>query len=140
MAYMNQERKNKISPEVTKILKRYGLAGRLSIRNHSTLVLKITRGKIDFISDHIDCCINNYADVANLRINQLKNMNYFSTNLHWLDKYHSGAALACLQELHAAMKGPDYFDHSDIQSDYFHCSHYVDINIGTYEKPYLLEK
>ena len=34
----------------------------------------------------------------------------------------------------AAMKGPDFFDHSDIQSDYFHLSHYIDINIGQWNQ------
>jgi hypothetical protein len=43
-------------------------------------------------------------------------------------------------EMIAAMKGPDFFDHSDAQTDYFHRSHYIDINIGTWDKPYALEK
>jgi hypothetical protein len=38
-----------------------------------------------------------------------------------------------------AMKGPDFFDHTDIQSDYFNVSHYIDINVGKYDKPYILE-
>jgi hypothetical protein len=35
-----------------------------------------------------------------------------------------------------AMKGPDFFDHSDPQTDYFHRSHYVDINVGRWDQPY----
>jgi hypothetical protein len=45
-----------------------------------------------------------------------------------------------MTEMIAAMKGPDFFDHSDIQSDYFHRSHYIDINIGSWDKPYALVK
>jgi hypothetical protein len=36
------------------------------------------------------------------------------------------------------MKGPDFFDHSDLMTDYFHRSHYTDIRIGTWDKPYAL--
>jgi hypothetical protein len=35
------------------------------------------------------------------------------------------------------MKGPDFFDHSDSQTDYFHLSHYTDINIGKWDRPYV---
>jgi hypothetical protein len=34
-----------------------------------------------------------------------------------------------LKELTAAMYGADYFDESDSQTDYFYCSHYIDIDI-----------
>ena len=40
-------------------------------------------------------------------------------------------------ELHDAMKGEDFFNHDDIQSDYFHRSHYVDINVGKWDQPYV---
>jgi len=36
------------------------------------------------------------------------------------------------------MKGPDFFDESDAMTDYFHLSHYTDINVGTWNKPYAL--
>ena len=36
--------------------------------------------------------------------------------------------------------GKDYFDHSDAQIDYFHCSHYIDVNIGRWDQPYALVK
>ena len=32
-------------------------------------------------------------------------------------------------ELTAAMYGKDYFDHSDIMTDYFHTSHYISIDV-----------
>jgi hypothetical protein len=39
----------------------------------------------------------------------------------------------------AAMEGPDFFNEDDVQTDYFNRSHYVDINIGKYNKPYIAE-
>ena len=37
------------------------------------------------------------------------------------------------------MKGPDWFDKSDAMTDYFHISHYCDINVGRWNKPYFLQ-
>ena len=45
-----------------------------------------------------------------------------------------------LKELLDAMKGPKYFNHDDAMTDYFHRSHYTDINIGKWSKPYTLVK
>lgn len=41
------------------------------------------------------------------------------------------------KEVGNAMRGPDWFDDSDIQSDYFHTKHYIEICVGTWEKRYV---
>ena len=51
MAYFNQERKSERAPVIKAILKKYGVKGSLSVRNHSTFVLNLKSGKIDFIFD-----------------------------------------------------------------------------------------
>ena len=51
MAYMSQERKAEIAAVVKPILKKYGIKGSLAVRNHSTLVLNIRSGSIDFIGN-----------------------------------------------------------------------------------------
>ena len=38
------------------------------------------------------------------------------------------------------MKGKKYFNNDEPMTDYFHRSHYTDINIGKYNKPYKLTK
>ena len=53
MAYMSQEHKAKIAPVVKEILKKYGVKGTLAVRHHSSLVLNIKSGKIDFIENYI---------------------------------------------------------------------------------------
>ena len=42
-------------------------------------------------------------------------------------------------ELETAIKGTTWFDKSDIQSDYFHVAYYWDVNIGKYNKDYVVE-
>ena len=53
MAYMNQEKKAEINKRLAPILKKYGIKGTLSVRNHSTIVLTVKAGKIDFIENYL---------------------------------------------------------------------------------------
>jgi hypothetical protein len=43
--------KAKLAPAIKDLLKKYGLKGSLSVRHHSSLVLTISQGKIDFIGN-----------------------------------------------------------------------------------------
>jgi len=113
MAYVSKEDKAKLAPLVKAVLKKYNMKGAISVRHHSSLVVKLMKGPIDFGSNT-------------------------SVNEYWIDKHYDGKAKEFLSELIVAMKGPDFFDNSDIQSDYFHRSHYIDIYVGTYDKPYML--
>ena len=44
-----------------------------------------------------------------------------------------------LNELVVAMKGTKWFDKSDIMTDYFHTAYYIDINVGKWNKPYVVD-
>jgi len=134
MAYVSQEDKKEIAVVVKSILTKYGLKGSLRVRHHSALVLTIRSGKIDFF--------NNYNET---RSNKNYNDNFepvtkssMSVNTHYVKDNFSCKAKDALSELTNALKGPKYFDHSDSMTDYFHCSHYIDIKIGEYDKPYIL--
>ena len=122
MAYVSQEMKRELAPTIKAILKKYGVKGSLAVRNHSTLALNIKSGKIDFAKDST-------AD----------NFNY-QVNPYHTDSHYTGKAKKFFAEVIAAMKGPNFFDHSDAMTDYFHVSHYIDINLGNWNKPYVLEK
>jgi len=64
---------------------------------------------------------------------------YIQVNTYHIDSHYRGKAKAFLTELLAAMKGPDYFNNDDAMTDYFHRSHYTDINVGRWNKPYFLQ-
>jgi hypothetical protein len=138
MAYMSQEHKAKLAPTIRAICKRYGIKATLAVRNHSTLMLTIKQGKIDFIGNSNQVCGNDHYQVA--RGFKPNTSGYESVNPYHYRSHFSGRALEFLQEVIPAMYGPDYFDHSDSQSDYFHCSHYIDVNIGRWNAPYALVK
>ena len=142
MAYVSQELKSKLSPKIKAICKKHGVKASIAVRHHSTLVLNVKSGKIDFIENYIKTDADKIAankmsadTIAHIRKNQS-----LDVNTYWAHEHYSGKARQFLTEMIAAMKGPDFFDETDAQVDYFHCSHYIDINIGKWDKPYIVEK
>lgn len=133
MAYVSQEMKAKIAPTVKALLKKYGLKGSLSVNHHSTLVLTVSSGKIDFIKNYNET-VSVQPKYNDRPFQPAKD--YIQVNTYWCHEHFSDKAAEFLVAAVQALKGPDYFDHSDIQTDYFHCSHYVSINIGRWNKPY----
>lgn len=142
MAYVSQEMKAKLAPEIKAICKKYGIKASIAVRNHSTLVLNIRQGSIDFIENYISTDVaKHYGNrMSEDQVAYIRKNRSLDVNTHWAHQHYSGRANLFLMEMIAAMKGPDFFDHSDTQTDYFHRSHYIDIKIGTYNRPYALEK
>ena len=135
MAYMSQERKAQIAPKVKSILKKYGLKGSLAVRHHSTLVLNIKSGKIDFIANSNETCANDPYQVAR---GVQPSVDYISVNPYHYDKHFSGRALKAIDELYKAMMVGNH-NNSRIEVDYFDVGWYVDINIGRWGKHYIVE-
>ena len=140
MAYMNGERKAKIATAIKPILAKYGLKGSLSVRNHSSIVLTLKSGKIDFIENYIKTDAEKpYAkhfsadQVAYIRKNQS-----IDVNPYWFQEHFSGVAKDFLSEAFQALKAADWYDESDAQTDYFNTAYYVNLNIGKWNKPYVL--
>tara|TARA_R100001594_G_scaffold53321_1_gene86964 strand:+ start:10 stop:378 length:369 start_codon:yes stop_codon:yes gene_type:complete len=120
MAYVSQEDKKKLAPAINAVLKKYKMKGTISVWHHSTLVVKLKSGAIDFSG-----CFS-HGD------------GYTQVNTYYINEHYSGIQRDFLTELLDAMKGPDYFCHDDSMTDYFYRSHYTDINIGEWHKPYQL--
>ena len=53
MAYMSQERKAQLAPAIKAVLKKYNIKASIAVNNHSTLVVNIKQGEIDFIENFI---------------------------------------------------------------------------------------
>lgn len=134
MAYVDQGMKAKIAPVIREICKKYGVKGTLSVRNHSTLTLTVTEGSIDFFENHNRLGRQRGDDWFR------EQRDHMQVNTYWCHAHFDGVARDFLAEAVAALKGPDFFDHSDIQSDYFHVSHYIGINLGKWNKPYIFVK
>lgn len=136
MAYVSQEMKAKLAPRVKAICKRYGVKGSLAVRHHSTLVLNVKSGKIDFFESYNRHMTSHRSGMPRQHVPEHK---HIQVNTYHYDSHFDGAAADFLAEVIPALKGPDYFDNSDPQTDFFHCSHYVDVNVGRWDKPYVIE-
>ncbi|URC15324.1 hypothetical protein GD1_200 [Paraglaciecola Antarctic GD virus 1] len=115
MAYMSQESKKEMAPAIKAVLKKYKMKGSIGVRHYSTLVVNISAGPIDFGKIHR------------------------SVNEHYIEKHyaHIPVAQAFLTELNDACQVGNY-NNSDIMTDYFDVGHYVNINIGKWDKEYIL--
>ena len=119
MAYVSQELKAVLTPGINAVLKKYNVKGTIAVNNHSTLVVNIKEGAIDFAAD---CAGNDY---------------HYQVNPYHIDRGWNGKARAFLNELLAAMKGDVWYDNSDAMIDYFDTAYYTDINIGQWNKEYV---
>jgi len=135
MAYMSQEKKSKIAPTVKKILAKYGVKGSLAVSNHMTLVLNVKSGPIDFIQNYNDTVGN---QPGGFRLGSPA-VDHVDVNPYWYQDQFSGKAKNFLKEILTAMNDGNH-DRSDVQSDYYDIGWYVDVNIGKWNKPYILSK
>lgn len=113
MAYISQEDKKELAPAIKAVLKKYNMKGSIGIRNYSTLVVNLKEGSL------------NLGNIG-------------SINVYWIEDHFRGIAKNFLNELLVAMKGPNYYNNDDSMTDYYDRSHYTDINVGKWNKPYVL--
>ena len=126
MAYMSQETKSKLSPAIKAICKKYKVKASLAVRNHSTLVLNIKEGSIDFFES-----FNRLgSQEARPSYNQFRPATKsIDVNPYHYKHHFDGKALKFLQEVIPAMNAGNH-DRSDTQTDYFDVGWYIDVNIG----------
>lgn len=138
MAYMNQDKKAKIVAAVKPILKKYGIKGTFAVRNHSTICLNIKEGKIDFIENYIatDNASPCARKMAPDQIEYIRKNKALDINPYWFQEHFSADAKKFLAEVFDGMKTAGWYDRSDAQTDYFDTAYYVDVNVGSWKKPY----
>jgi hypothetical protein len=139
MAYMNQETKAKIVEAVKPILKKYGIKASFGVRHHSNIVVNIKSGRIDFIGNFIETLRSKPVRDTETRVEWVTKDQCLDVNQYWLDSQFTGKALECLEEIFKAIKtAGNWFDKSDIQTDYFNTAFYIDVNIGKWNQPYIV--
>jgi|TARA_R110000868_G_scaffold297629_1_gene557957 hypothetical protein len=116
MAYMSQQKKAALAPAIKAVLKEFNMKGSIAVNNHSTLVVNIKSGAINFGED------------------------YIQVNPYWIDEHYKGVAKKFFNKLLAAMKGTMWYDNSDAQVDYFDTAYYTEINVGGWNTPYEVAK
>lgn len=136
MAYMSQETKALIAPKVKAICKKYNVKASLAVRNHSTLVLNIKHGSIDFLASYN----KKMESLAKWHSHAFTpETKHIQVNEYHYDSHFDGVALKFLNEIIPVMNAGNH-NNSDIQTDYFDVGFYTDINIGAWNKPYAIVK
>ena len=135
MAYMNQARKAELAPGIKAVLARYGVKGTVGVSNHSTLVVTIKSGNLDFIGE-ANRWNREYAERTGQRFHSVSG--YYQANPYkGAAEFADETIAAFFKELTAAMRGNLWYDNSDIMTDYFDTAYYLDINIGKWDRPYV---
>ena len=137
MAYVSQERKAKLAPAIKAVMKKYDVKGTIAVRNHSTLVINIRQGKLNFIGNYNDESLA--RDPSGTRQIHIAK-DYIDVNPYWHQEHFTGKCKEFLAELFAAAKGTEWYDRSDAMTDYFDTAYYIDVNVGNWNKPYALVK
>ena len=127
MAYMNQQTKKELAVGIKAVLKKYKMKGTIAVRHHMVLVVNIKSGPLDIIGNWFNTVKNESYDKPE----------YLNVNHYWIHDHYTGEVKNFLTELYSAMNNGNH-NNSDIQTDYFDVGWYVDINVGSYDKPYQL--
>ena len=117
MACMSQEKKAKIAKKLKTIVPK-GWKYSLRVRNHSAIVLTIRRGPAELLKDSDE---DNHAKI----------------NHYYIEKRYEGKVLETMKEIIAALN-LDNYDNSDAMTDYFDVGHYVEVQIGEWDKPFVV--
>lgn len=142
MAFMNQEKKKELAPGIKAVLKKYGMKGSISVRHHSTLIVKIKSGKLDIIENSIentDVDNNPFYSPEDMQqiVERKRKEGFIGVNYFHIDTHYSGEVAEFLKELKSAMMKGNH-DNSDIMTDYHDVGWYIEIEVGSYNKPYQL--
>ena len=137
MAYMNQEKKKALAPQIKSVLSKYGVKGSIGVDNYSSLVVTLKEGNIDFIAAANKSNLE-YAERTGQRFYEVKG-NYQANPYHAMKD--EGIVGKFFGELIDAMNGKGSsianHDNSDIMTDYFDIGWYLNINVGRWDRDYV---
>jgi hypothetical protein len=126
MAYATQDMKKAAATQLKTFMPK-GWKWSLAVRDRQMLVLTIASAPVDLLALYNSNPRREHParECAQMSHNGLA------------DNFKNDAAtFEIMTKALAALKGPDYFDHSDRMRDYVEVSHYFQINIGTDDKPF----
>ncbi len=135
MAYVDKETKARVVAALKKAFgtepKKRGFYYTVSVNNHSTLVVTISKGTIDFLGNAVENATPGSAFA------EYPERTYLSVNEHVIERMFTGKACSTLIKIRECMNLGNH-NNSDIMTDYFDVGWYLSINIGKFDKPYIV--
>ena len=135
MAYMNQARKAVIKANLDKALKGTGVKYSLKCSNLS-ITCTIKSAPVDFIANSNETCGADFYQTS--RGFQTNTSGYDQVNHYHYRDHYSGKAKELMTKIVTAIYSGDYYDRSDAQTDYFDTAYYAHINVGKWNKPFVV--
>jgi hypothetical protein len=135
MAYMNQERKAKIKANLDAALKGTGVKYSLRCDNLS-ITCTIKSAPVDFIANGNETCNADFYQTS--RGFKSNNTGYEQVNRYYYQDHYSGKTKELMTKIISAIYSGDYYDRSDSSTDYFDTAYYAYINIGKWDKPFVV--
>lgn len=120
MAYMSQEIKKRIAIMLKDALKNWDIKYTLGVDHYSTIVMNIKSGDVDFFNDRTD-----------------KSRPDINVNPYWYKEHFTGRSLELLNIIFPILNAGNH-NNSDLMTDYYDVGWYVSVNVGKYNKPYIL--
>jgi hypothetical protein len=117
MAYIDKEKKAKLSMGIKKVLKKYGYRGSISIIDSQKLVVKLKGA--DIIRDNYNDCMNDN------HFNPYIEKDSDSLSISQYDNF-KGVVKIFIDELFKSIN-IDNYDNSDVMTDYFDVGYYSEI-------------
>jgi hypothetical protein len=127
MAYVDKAKKAKIKAALDAVVPK-SWKWSLAVDNHTSIVFTVYRGprELTVIPEHMS-----FGELVPERTADHRQIN----ERHIGTQFPPGEVLEVAKKIVAALN-TDNFDKSDIQSDYFHVGHYVNFNVGRWNKPF----
>lgn len=134
MAYVNQERKAQLAASLKKVIPA-GWKYSLAVRNHSTISLTISAAPVDLLAEYARIANAKYeARGEGLRYEEVPT--HHQVNVYHLDTQFD-ESLPAFEAIRTALNAGNH-DRSDSQTDYYDVGWYVDIQIGRWDKPFVV--
>lgn len=134
MAYMNQDKKKIIKANLDNALKGTGIKYSLRVRDNLAIACTIRSAPIDFIDNFVASSGDSFATLNGLP------PKYLQVNKYWYTEHFSGAAADILGKIIDCLHSAGWYDKSDAMVDYFDTAYYIDLNIGSWDKPFIVTK
>lgn len=135
MAFMSQENKKRKEAALKTIIPK-SWRWSLAVDHHSTLVLTIWEAPVDLIAAINKRASETYRpEFFAARVRE----NHAQVNHYVLSNQFEGATLELFEKIKAACMEGNH-DRSDIQSDYFDVGWYFQIDIGRWNKPFVVKQ